>query len=142
MASGSKAFTALAVMSLVESGVLDLSTRACTVIGDDLPLIDDAVTVDHLLAHRSGIGDYLDEGATESIDDYVMRVPVHELATTEDFVAVLDGNAQMSRPGERFTYNNGGFVVLALIAERVSGPPFHALVAERVCAPAGMQDTA
>ena len=61
MASGIKGMTALAVMSLVEVGVLDLTTTARSVLGDDLPLIDDAVTVEQLLAHRSGIGDYVDE---------------------------------------------------------------------------------
>ena len=60
-ASGTKGFTALAVMSLVESGTLDLTTTARSVLGKDLPLIADDVTVEHLLAHRSGIGDYLDE---------------------------------------------------------------------------------
>ena len=48
-------------MSLVEDGSLALDTTARSVLGDDLPLIDGAVTVEHLLAHRSGIGDYLDE---------------------------------------------------------------------------------
>ena len=38
-----------------------LDTTARSVLGDDLPLIDDDVTIEHLLAHRSGIGDYLDE---------------------------------------------------------------------------------
>ena len=50
-------------MSLVEDGTLDLETTARSVLGDDLPLIDDDVTIEHLLAHRSGIGDYLDEDA-------------------------------------------------------------------------------
>jgi CubicO group peptidase (beta-lactamase class C family) len=44
-------------------------------------------------------------------------------------------------PDERFAYNNGGYVVLALIAERASGMPFHELVRRRVCEPAGMTDT-
>lgn len=57
IASGSKAFTALAVMSLVEEGVLALSTTARSLLGTDLPQVADDVTVEHLLAHRSGIGD-------------------------------------------------------------------------------------
>ena len=60
-------------------------------LGADLPLIDDRVTVEQLLAHRSGIGDYLDEDETGDVNDYVMPVPVHELATTEQYLAVLDG---------------------------------------------------
>jgi CubicO group peptidase (beta-lactamase class C family) len=71
-----------------------------------------------------------------------MTVPVHELATTEQFLRVLDGHPMKFAPGERFAYCNGGYVLLALIAERASGVPFHDLVEERVCAPAGMPDTA
>ena len=142
IASGTKALTALTVVSLVEDGRLDLTTTARSVLGADLPLVDDAVTVEHLLAHTSGIGDYFDEEVVESMTDYVMPVPVHRLATTEDYLAVLDGHPQVFAPGARFAYNNGAYVVLALLAERVSGTPFTELVQARVCGPAGMRDTA
>jgi CubicO group peptidase (beta-lactamase class C family) len=141
-ASCTKGFTALAVMSLVEDGTLELATTARSLLGDDLPLIADDVTVEHLLAHRSGIGDYLDEDAIEDINDYVMPVPVHELATAEQFLAVLGGHATVSPAGERYAYNNGGYVVLALLAERASGVNYHDLVRRRVWEPAGMVDTA
>ena len=78
MASGSKTFTALVVMRLVEEGLLSLSTTARQVLGTDLPLIGDDVTVEHLLSHRSGIGDYLDEDELDS-EDYPMPVSVHRL---------------------------------------------------------------
>ena len=142
LASGAKGFTALAVVSLIEEGVLELSTPARSVLGSDLPVIDDGVTVEHLLSHRSGIGDYLDEEAGFEVEEYVMPVPVHELATTEDYLAVLDGHASKFAPGERFAYCNAGYVVLALIAERASGMPFHELVEQRVCRRAGLTDTA
>jgi CubicO group peptidase (beta-lactamase class C family) len=142
IASGTKGLTALAVVSLIEDGRLDLSTTARSVLSQDLPLIGDDVTVEHLLAHRSGIGDYLDEEIDHDFDDYLMPVPVHELATTEQYLAVLDGHPRKFAPGERFAYCNGGYVVLALIAERASGVPFHDLVRRRVCEPAGMDDTA
>ncbi len=141
IASGAKGFTAIAAVSLIEEGVLELSTPARSVLGRDLPLIDDRVTVEQLLWHRSGIGDYLDGEAGCEVGDYVMPVPVHELATTEDYLAVLDGHSSKFAPDERFAYSNGGYVVLALIAERASGAPFHELVEQRVCRPAGMMDT-
>jgi CubicO group peptidase (beta-lactamase class C family) len=141
MASGSKGFTALVVMSLVERGILDLGTTARSLLGDDLPLITDDVTVEHLLAHRSGIGDYLDEDALGDITDYVMPVPVHALATTEQFLPVLDGHPAVFPAGSRFAYNNGAYVVLALLAERASDVAFEELVRSRVCEPAGMADT-
>ncbi|MBA3604951.1 MAG: beta-lactamase family protein, partial [Acidimicrobiia bacterium] len=140
-ASGSKGFTALVVMSLVVDGVLGLDTTARSLPGDDLPLIDAEVTVEQLLAHRSGIGDYLDEDAPMDLNDYLLSVPVHELATTEQFVVAIDGHPAKFPPDERFSYCNGGYIVLALIAERASGTPFHDLVAARVVAPAGMVDT-
>jgi CubicO group peptidase (beta-lactamase class C family) len=142
VASAAKGMTALAVVSLIVDGVLALDTPARAVLGSDLPLIGDGVTVEHLLSHRSGIGDYLDEDAEPDPGDYLMPVPVHELATTEQYLVVLDGHPAKFAPGTDFSYCNGGFVVLALIAERASGVPFHDLVQQRVCEPAGLNDTA
>ncbi len=141
-ASATKGLTALAIVSLIEAGSLELSTTARSVLGEDLPLIADDVTVEHLLSHRSGIGDYLDED-DEDMDfaDYLLPVPVHELVTTEDYLAVLGGFPTKFPAGERFSYCNGGYVVLALIAERASGVPYHELVRRHVCEPAGMHDT-
>jgi CubicO group peptidase (beta-lactamase class C family) len=141
VASGAKGLTAVAVASLIEDGSLELSTNARSVLGRDLPLIGDDVTVEHLLSHRSGIGDYVDEDADREVTDYLMPVPVHELATTEQYLAVLDGHEPKFTPGEQFSYCNSGFVVLALIAERTSGIPFHEVVGRRVCEPAGMDDS-
>ncbi len=141
IASGTKGFTALTVMTLIEEGRISTTTTARSVLGDDLPLIDDGVTVEQLLAHRSGIGDYFDEDIDRPITDHVLEVPVHELATIEGHLGVLDGHPTKFPPGERFSYCNGGYVVLALIAERIAGTPFHDLVVQRVCEPSGMRDT-
>jgi CubicO group peptidase (beta-lactamase class C family) len=141
IASGTKALTALTLMSLVEDGTLTMGTTARSLLADDLPLVGDDVTVEHLLAHRSGIGDYFDEELETDITEYVLPVGVHELATTEQYLAVLDGFPTKFAPDERFAYCNGGYVVLALLAERASGVSFHELVVQRVCEPAGMHDT-
>jgi CubicO group peptidase (beta-lactamase class C family) len=141
IASGTKGLTALTVLALAGRGLLPLDTPARSLLRADLPLVDDAVTVEHLLAHRSGIGDYLDESSLGPVDEYVMPVPVHRLAATEDYLQVLDGYQQVSSPGERFAYNNAGFVVLALLAERAAGAPFHDLVDDLVARPAGLTAT-
>ncbi len=142
-ASAAKGFTALAVVSLVQEGVLELSTTARSLLGEDLPLVADDVTIEQLLAHRSGIGDYLDEDADVDLDldAYLMPVPVHELAETEQYLRVIDGFPTKFVAGERFSYSNGGYVVLALLAERASGVPYHDLVRQRVTEPAGLRDT-
>ncbi|WP_410637456.1 serine hydrolase domain-containing protein [Amycolatopsis sp. lyj-346] len=134
IASGTKGLTALVVVGLIAEGRLALETTAREVLGGDLPLIDDRVTVEHLLTHTSGIGDYCDE----EIDP----PPNPLLATSADYLAALDGFPQRTPPGQEFRYHNGAFVVLGLIAERIAGIPFTELVHDRVCGPAGMTDTA
>jgi len=98
IASGTKGLTALTVVSLIAEGILDRSTTARSLLGPDLPLIRDDATVERLLSHRSGIGDYFDEEAEHDLTDYVMPVPVHELATTEQYLAVLDGHPTKFTP--------------------------------------------
>ena len=141
LASGTKGFTALAVMSLVLDGTLGLDTMARPLLGADLPEVADDVTVEHLLAHRSGIGDYLDEDELE-ITDYVLPAPGHTYIGPEDYLRTLEGHPSVFPAGERFAYNNGGYVLLALLAERASGIRYHQLVRDRVIAPAGLADTA
>lgn len=141
IASGSKAFTALAVMRLVEEGRLRLEQRARELLGDDLPLIDDAVTLEQLLDHTSGIGDYLDEEADWEVDEHVLPLPVHTLTTAEAFLPMLDGFPQVSAPGERFAYCNGAYLVLAVLLERASGETYHRLVQRLVLEPAGLEAT-
>lgn len=135
LASGTKTFTAFTVLSLIADGALSLTTTARSVLRDDLPLIADDVSIDHLLTHTSGIGDYLDE----EVDALApMTVPVQQLDSTPAYLPVLEGHPTKFPAGERFSYCNGGYVVLAVIAERVSGMPFAELVAHRVLEPAGM----
>ena len=141
IASGTKGFTALTVMSLVTDGTLSLDTTARSLLGADLPHVADDVTVRHLLGHRSGIGDYLDESELE-VTDYVLPEPVHRYLDAEDYLPTLDGHPTVFPADERFAYNNGGFVLLAILAERAAGVPYHQLVHDRVIAPAGMVDTA
>ncbi|MES1246342.1 MAG: serine hydrolase domain-containing protein [Actinomycetota bacterium] len=136
IASGTKGFT-----RLVAEATLAPDLRARELLGDDLPLIDDRVTVAQLLDHTSGIGDYYDEDVHTELEGYVTP-NVHELDTTEAYLRVLDGFPQLFEPGTRTKYCNGGYVVLALLAERATGASFFDLVDEHVCEPAGLRDTA
>ena len=135
LASGTKTFTALTMLSLIGDGLLRQDTRAREILEEDLPLIADEVTVDHLLTHTSGIGDYLDE----EIDALApLSVPVQQLDSTPAYLPMLEGFPTKFPAGQRFSYCNGGYVVLAIIAERVAGIPFADLVRARVFEPAEM----
>lgn len=142
IASGSKAFTALAAMRLVELGMLDLTASIRPWLGEDLPEIDAGVTLEHLLSHTSGIGDYLDEDAGGSLTDYVLTRPVHTLVTAEDYLPELAGHPQRDTPGAVFRYNNGGYVVASVVVERAAGKVFQAVVEEQVLSRAGTLSTA
>ena len=140
VASGTKALTALTVMSLVESGALTLETTVRSVVAGDLPNVDKAVTIDHLLTHRSGVGDYLDEEAGGDIDDHELgSLSAHTLETARDYLPLLNAHEQKSTPGEQFAYNNSGFVILSLVVETITGS-FHQAVRDKVLARAAMSD--
>lgn len=142
IASGSKSFTALAVMSLVEDGTLRLDQPVREILGQDLPLISADVTIEHLLTHTSGIGDYLDESGEGGASDFVLPLPVHRLTTAQAFLPMLDGLPQRCGPGKRFEYCNGGYVVLAVLLERALEQSYHEAVRRLVFEPAGLRHTA
>jgi CubicO group peptidase (beta-lactamase class C family) len=137
IASGTKAFT-----RIVAEVTLPGDLRARELLGADLPLIDDRVTVRQLLEHTSGIGDYYDEDVHADFEGYVLTVPPQTLVTTEAYIPALDGFPQLFEPGARTKYCNAGYVVLALLAERAACASFYDLVQQHVLDPAGMRDTA
>ena len=141
IASGTKGYTAAVVMALVERRQLQLTTTARSLLGAELPLVDDDVTIEHLLAHRSGIGDYLDESVLTSVNDYVMTEPVHVIDSPSAALVLLADLPMTDPPGTRFAYNNSGYVLLALLAERATRTSFYDLLDELVCQPAGLHST-
>ncbi|MGI9611501.1 MAG: serine hydrolase domain-containing protein, partial [Acidimicrobiales bacterium] len=113
-------------------------TRIVDLVGDALPAVDPAVTIEQLLGHTSGVGDYLDEEELGDIDDHVLDVPVHRLERPVDYLPLLGRHPQVDPPGTRFVYNNSGYVMLALAVERATGNPYHDEVTRRVFEPAAM----
>jgi CubicO group peptidase (beta-lactamase class C family) len=142
IASATKGLTALTVASLIESGDLRGDTTLRSLLPDALPMVDPAVTIEQLLGHTSGVGDYLDEDELGDVDDYVMGLPVHRLAAPADYLPLLDGHPQRTAPGTKFAYNNGGYVMLSIAVEVATTRSFYQVVQERVLNPAGMVDTA
>jgi CubicO group peptidase (beta-lactamase class C family) len=140
-ASGTKTFTATAVCQLADAGKIDLDAPISEYIREGLPQYDPAVTVHQLLSHTSGIADYLDDDLSD--EDYAAlfaRYPVYTLHGPADYLPMFpDGMA--FKPGERFVYNNGAFILLALLVEMQSGMPYAKYVEAHVFARAGMSDS-
>jgi CubicO group peptidase (beta-lactamase class C family) len=138
VASVTKGFTAVATAAVAGSGQLSLDAPVRDVLGDRLPSIDDRVSLEHLLGHTSGIGDYLDEEQLGDIDEHVLDRSAHHFERPLDYLPIVDGYPQRSDPGTTFAYNNGGYVVVSIVLELVTGRSFHDLVTEHVLAPARM----
>ena len=141
IASGTKTLTALGVLSAVAEGLIDMDLPIRALLGDELPSVDDRVTVRNLLHHRSGIGDYFDENADPDKLDYAMSVPVHTLDGSVGYMAALAGYPQKFQPDTDFSYCNSGYVLLGVLLERTTGMPYAQAIAERVTGPAEMTRT-
>jgi CubicO group peptidase (beta-lactamase class C family) len=129
LASLTKQFTAMAVMMLAERGKLSCDD-ALSKYFPQFPEYAERITVTHLLNHTSGIPDYVELG---------LERPG---LTDQD---VLNALVKLPRlrftPGERFEYSNSGYVLLALIVEKVSGQPYEKFLSEHIFRPLGMTHT-
>lgn len=138
IASGTKGFTATAILQLVADGRLELEDRVADLLPGRLPELDRAITVRHLLTHTSGIGDYCDEEEECDFEAIWAERPVYAFTRPADFTPLFANLPAKFPPGERFCYNNAGFIVLAMIIEAVTGMPFADAVSESVFEAADM----
>jgi len=137
MASGCKAFTAAAILSLADKGELSLDDSADRLAGGGI--LDPAVTILQLLTHTSGVRDYADEEEGEDYESLWLERPSYSMRKPEDFLPLFAGKPPKFAPGGRFGYSNSGFVLLALIVERATRLPFAEAMSERVFKRCGME---
>lgn len=140
-ASAGKAFVAAAVLQLIEEGKLHPDTRLGDVLPYDLGKIDRNVTVRQLLTHTSGVPDYFDESVMNDYAELWQDFPNYRIRKNNDLFPLFFGKPMMYAPGERFQYNNSGFVLLASILEECTGMLFDEYLRARIFEPAGMTGT-
>ena len=124
IASGAKLLTAISICKLVEQGRLKFDSLLKEYI--DCDNFDQNVTVRHLLTHTSGLPDYFYVDFTEIIP------PMYMLKEPKDFLPLMTRQKSVFKPGEKYQYNNGGYVILAYIVEKVSGMRFVDFVKEHI----------
>jgi len=140
-ASAGKAFVAVAIMKLIENGKLSFDSRLGDLVNFGLKAIDPNITVRQLLNHTSGIPDYFDESVMDEYEELWIDYPNYKIRTSADLIPLFIDKPMMYKPGEKFQYNNTGFVVLGLIIESLTGKPFDKYLAEEVFQPLGMTNT-
>lgn len=140
-ASAGKAFVGAAVMKLVEEGKLSLDSRLVDVMKFETGPIDPAVTIKQLLSHTSGVADYFDEEFMEDYAELWVDFPCYRIRKSSDLLFMMLDKPMKFRPGEKFSYNNGGFLLLDLVIESVTGMPFDRYLQKAVFDPCGMSRT-
>jgi CubicO group peptidase (beta-lactamase class C family) len=134
IASMSKQFTAMLIMQLVEEGRIDLGDRLIDHIPEFRKETGERVAVHHLLTHTSGLPDYSD---APGFWNELMRHPM----TPAFVIDSLSSGDLHFEPGTQYRYNNGGFYLLSLIVERITGHSFAQALQERIFDPLGMNDS-
>ncbi len=131
MGSVSKQFTDLAVLSLIDNGLL----KPTDTVYKFWPYeVFKKITVQQLIDHTSGIADY----ETYFIDNWNRS----DILENTDVLAWLATNPEpLFEPGEKWEYSNTAYLVLALLVEKLGGQEFSAYAKAQVFEKAGMQHT-
>ncbi|MDF1513531.1 MAG: serine hydrolase [Anaerolineae bacterium] len=138
IASGTKFFTALAIGKLIDDGQLSLGTKLSDILCLPFDCYSSNITIQHLLTHTSGIPDYFDEELIDDFDNYKVAVPWSELEEPRDYLAVFPDAPMKFQPGERFSYSNGGYILLGVIIEELSEIKYREYVTEKILIPSEM----
>jgi CubicO group peptidase (beta-lactamase class C family) len=129
LASVSKQFTSMAIMILKEQGRLSFQDKLSKFF-PDFPAYAKKVTIEHLMTHTSGIADPYSLG--------IIRVGLRNQDVLKKLM--LQDSLEFE-PGEKYSYSNGGYILLALIIEKVSGQSFSEFMNKYIFHPLKMDST-
>ena len=135
IASMTKSFTAMAILSLRDAGKLDLDDAVSKYIPEMEqvhPLTDDSppITIRHLLSHSAGFPEDNPWG-----DRQLQR-------TDQELIEFIKKGISLSNtPGIAYEYSNLGFTLLGHIVSKVSGEPFEKYITRTILRPLGMNHT-
>lgn len=132
IASVSKTFLATLVMQLIEEGVFSLETRIVDYVSG-LPNTWQHVRIEHALRHRSGIRDYC------TVPAYWQQCAAHK--SGRDLLTLVASLPLGFEPGDRWAYDNTGFLLLWMLLETATGQTYAELLKARILAPLDMQRT-
>jgi CubicO group peptidase (beta-lactamase class C family) len=146
--SVSKQFTGMAVLLLAEEGKIDLNAD----IRKYLPELRDykvPVTINAMLGHFSGMGDYdfvdaeLDKEAfkLKSTMGGEFRLGNEDYLTIQEFYDYVKTMPLRNKPNQKFSYSNYAYFLLSMLVERVSGESLRAYSERRIFKPLGMSNT-
>jgi CubicO group peptidase (beta-lactamase class C family) len=133
LGSGTKQYTAIAILQLVDQGKIDLQDSIQKFI-KNFPSNGHLLTIENLLTHTSGIMDY------ETLD---VHIP---FSYRIDFppkliIDSLEKHPLEFTPGSKFSYSNSNFFLLGYIIEMVSGKNYPEYMQNNIFTPLGLANT-
>lgn len=132
--STSKQFTAFAISMLQKQGLLDFSDDIRKYI-PDLPDLGNTVTLAHLISHTSGYREFFNTLMMTGMN-------IADQISRSEVVPMIQRQPELqSVPGEVWNYNNTGYILLAMVVEKVTGEPFDKWMKEHVFEPLDMFNT-
>ncbi|HET6893915.1 MAG TPA: serine hydrolase domain-containing protein [Candidatus Baltobacteraceae bacterium] len=137
IASLTKMFTAFAILKLRDEGRLRLSDSVCRYLSP-CPQQWQAVTIDEVLHHRSGIPDYESSLEMESDAYYAFMTQPND---SERILQREEAPPLDFPPGTKFSYSNTGYIVLGFIIEKAAGTSYAAYMHAHILGPAHMTHT-
>jgi D-alanyl-D-alanine carboxypeptidase len=140
VASTAKMIAGLTVARLVDRGVLRYDDRYVDLVGAELRPrdLDPRVTIAHLLSHTSGVGDYADEYDGPPFEAIWETTPPGRIRGPRDTFELMRDLPPLAGPSGDARYNNGGYILVGIAIEEVTGRAFPDAVRSEVFEPLGM----
>ncbi|MGM5470725.1 serine hydrolase [Flavobacteriaceae bacterium LMO-SS05] len=127
-----KQFTAVSILMLEEQGKLNIEDEITKYI-PDYPTQGKIITIHHLLNHTSGIKSYTDM-------ENFMKLARTDMSPTE-IIDKFKNEPMEFDPGEKFHYNNSGYILLGYIIEVVSGESYADFIQKHIFDKVGMSSS-
>ncbi len=140
-ASAGKVFVAVGILQLIGEGKLKFDDTLGKLLDIDLHNIDAEITVEQLLNHTSGVPDYFDEAVMDEYEELWVDYPNYKIRRNSDLLPLFIDKPMMYSKGEKFQYNNTGYVLLAMIIEKVTGLFFDQYLKENIFDVCDMKST-
>ncbi|HEY9421024.1 MAG TPA: serine hydrolase domain-containing protein, partial [Thermoanaerobaculia bacterium] len=140
IASITKVFTSVLILQLHEQGKIDLHKPIGTYLPDYAGEGAGKVTIHQLLNHTSGLANF--DTVTDMETALKSGIPAYQTPYTSDqLLAKFCSGKLANPPGKVFDYNNGDYIVLGKIIERLYGKTYEEVLGERILRPLKMEST-
>lgn len=145
LASVSKQFTAFSVLLLADEGKINLDDDIRTHL-PDLYDYGTKVTINSMLGHASGMGDYNDldkllATPLKSVAGGKFRLGDEDYLTIKEYYNVIKSLPLVQPPNQAQRYSNFDYFLLSMLVEKVSGESLREYSDRRIFKPLGMKNT-